>query len=240
MFSRSGTTAIAAATVIATASQALAGGYAVACYEPVRQPAVYRTIHEQVMVSPGGRHVEVIAPIYGTVERKVVVRPASVSWRIVPAEYAWHKEKVLIEPERRIARIIPAVTRTVHRQVLVHEGGYGWEWRVIKGRKVLCKVKRPPVYRTVAETVVVHPQRVVHEVLPARYGYEKRKVLIAPESRQKVVVPAEYAFVAERVVVRPAEKRVHFTPPVFKTVARQVLVQGEQVAWRPVNPYCRG
>ena len=240
MASRSGTLAIAVTAILATTSQTVAGGYQAACYEHVRQPAVYQTIHEQVMVSPGGKHVQVIPAIYGSVERQVVVRAASVSWRVIPAEYAWHKEKVLIEPARKVARVIPAVTQVIHRQVLVSEGGWGWEWQVIKGRKVLCKVKRPPIYRTVAETVVIHPGRVVHEVVPARYGYEKRAVLIAPSRKEKVVIPAEYGFVAEQVVVRPAEKRVHHTPPVYKSVVRQGLVQSEQAGWRPVKPYCKG
>jgi hypothetical protein len=240
MFSRSSTVAIAATAILATTGQTAAGGYAASCYEQVHTPPVYRTVYEQVMVSPGGKHVEVIPAIYGTVQRKVVVRPASISWRVIPAEYAWHKEKVLIEPARKVARVIPAVTKTAYRKVLVSEGGYGWEWQVIKGRKVLCKVKRPPIYQTVAETVVIHPEQVVYDVIPARYGYEKRKVLIAPERKEKIVIPAEYGYVAEQVVVRPAEKRVHHTPPVFKTVARQVLVHGGQIAWRPVSAYCKG
>lgn len=240
MFSRSGTVAIAATALLATTVQTTAGGYAASCYEQVHTPPVYQTVHEQVMVSPGGKHVEVVPPVYGTVERKVVVRPASTSWRVIPAQYAWHKEKVLIEPARKVSRVIPAVTRTIHRQVMVSEGGWGWEWQVIKGRKVLCKVKRPPVYQTVAERVVVHPERVVYDVVPARYGYEKRQVMVAPERKERIVIPAEYGFVSEQVMVRPAEKRVHVTPPVFKTVSRKVLVQGAQLAWRPVSPRCKG
>jgi len=242
MFSRSSTVAVAAVTMLATTGQTIAGGYPASCYEQIHQPPVYQTVYEQVMVSPGGKQVEIVPPIYGTVEREVVVRPASVSWRVIPAEYAWHKEKVLIEPARKVARVIPAVTRTHYRKVLVSEGGWAWEWQVIKGRKVLCKVKRPPIYQTVAETVVVHPEQVVYDVIPAQYGYEKRKVLIAPARKEKVVIPAEYGLVAERVVVRPAEKRIHHTPPVFKTVARQVLVQSAQVGWRPVRlgGHCKG
>ena len=240
MASRSGTVAIAVTAMLATTSQTVAGGYQAACYEHVRQPAVYQTIHEKVMVSPGGKHVEVIPAIYGTVERQVVVRPASESWRVIPAEYSWHKEKVLIEPARKVARVMPAVTKVVHRKVLVSHGGWGWEWQVIKGRKVLCRVKRPPVYKSVAEKVVIHPERVVHEVVPARYGYEKRAVLVASARKEKLVIPAEYGFVTEQVVLRPAEKRVHHTPPVYKSVARQVLVQGEQAGWRPVRQHCKG
>ena len=74
MFSRTASVAIAATAIFATTSQTVAGGYAAAsCYEQIRQPAVYRTIHEQVMVSPGGRQVQIIPAIYGTVEREIVI-----------------------------------------------------------------------------------------------------------------------------------------------------------------------
>src|SRR5690606_6642089 len=107
------------------------------------------------------------------------------------------------------ARHIPAVTKVVHRKVMVSEGGYAWEYQWIKGRKVLCKVKRPAVYQTVAEHVVVRPAQTVHERVPARWGYEKRKVMIEPERKERYVIPAEYGYTHEQVLIRPAEKRVH-------------------------------
>lgn len=211
-----------------------AGGHARECYEQVSRPPVYDTVYEQVMVHPGGTQVEVAPAVYGTVERTVVVRPASVEWRVVPAQYEWRRETVLVEPERTVARVIPAVTRTVFHRIRVSDGAWGWEWRVIKGHRVLCKVKRPPVYRDVAETVVVRPERVVHERIPARYGERARQVLVTPERRERYVVPAEYGSVAEQVVVRPAERRVHVLPPRYETRARQVLVQPGQIGWRRV------
>jgi hypothetical protein len=226
--------AATAVALLATTGGTAAGGYARACYEQVSQPAVYDTVYEQVMVSPGGTQVEVAPAIYGTVEREVVVRPGRVEWRVVPAQYAWRSETVLVEPERVVARVIPAATKTVVHKVMVADGGWGWEWQIIKGHRVLCKVKRPPVYREVAQTVVVRPERVVHERVPARYGERAVQVLVAPERKERIVVPAEYGTVAERVVVRPAERRVRVIPPRYETRARQVLVQDAQIGWRRV------
>lgn len=227
--------AAAGAVLLATAGQTAAGGHAAACYEQVNRPPVYRTVYEQIQTHPGSRSVEVIPAIYGTVERQVVVRPARVEWRVSPARHEWRTETVLVEPERVVKRVIPGVFKTVHRKVQVAEGGWAWEWQVIHGRKVLCKVKRPAVYRTVAETVMVSPERVVRDRIPARYGQRSIKVLVAPERKEKIVIPAEYGSVAEKVLVRPAEKRVHVTPPRYETVARQVLVQDGQTGWRPVR-----
>lgn len=231
---------VASVAMLAMVTQTTAGGYAAACYERTHSPAVYRTVHEKVMVDPGGKHVEVIPAVYGTQKRRVEVRPAREKWHVVPARWGYQNEKVLVEQAYTVARVIPAVTKTVHRKVKVSEGGYDWEWQIIKGKKVLCKVKRPPVFQTVAERVVVREERVVHETVPARWGYEKRKVLLEPERKERYVVPAEYRYVEEKVLVRPAEKRVHRTPPRYELVSRQVKVQEATSGWRPVSTRCKG
>ncbi len=230
-----GTALVAGVALSAMITQTAAGGYAASCYEKVHQPPVYKTVYEKVLVSQGQKHVEYIPPVYGTEKRRVQIRPAQVSYSMTPARYAWEKHKVLIEPARTVKRVIPAITKTVHRKVMVHQGGYDWEYRWIKGRKVLCKIKRPPVYKTVAETVVVRPASVVHETIPARYGYEKRKVMVSPGHKQKHVIPAEYGYVTERVLIRPAEKRVHRSAPVYETVARKVMVSQGHSGWRKVR-----
>lgn len=232
--------AVAGVALLAMVTQTAAGGYAAACYERVDSPAVYKTVRETVMVDPGGKYVEVIPAVYGTQKRKVEVRPAREKWHVVPARWGYENEKVLIEPARTVARVVPAVTKVVHRKVLVSQGGYDWEWQIIKGKKVLCKVKRPPVYETVAERVTVRDEQVVHETIPARWGYEKRKVLLEPERKERYVVAAEYGWVEEKVMIRPAEKVVHRTPPRYETVTRQVKVQEASSGWRQVRSYCKG
>lgn len=226
---------VAGAAIMAMTTQTVAGGYAQSCYEQVHYPAQYKTVHETLMVDPGRSHVEVIPPVYGTEKKRVLVRPEQVSYRVVPARYAYQQQKVMIEPERTVARHIPAVTKTVHRKVMVSEGGYTWEYQWIKGKKVLCKVKRPPVWKTVAETVVVRPAQTVHERVPARWGYEKRQVMISPERKERYVIPAEYGYTHQQVMIRPAEKRVHRSPPRYETVARQVQVSAGSSGWRQVN-----
>ena len=231
----------AALIVLASSTvQTVAGGYARECYRQVHAAPVYETVYEKVLVEPGRKHVEVIPAVYGTERRRVLVRAAETRWRIVPAEYATVKEKVLVEPARTVERIIPAVTKTVHRKVKVHDGGYAWEWRWIKGEKVLCKVKRHAVYKTVAETVVVRDQRVTYETIPARYGYEHRRVQVRAESRERVVVPAEYDYVTERVLIEPARKTVHRSEPRYEVVAKRVLVREGRTGWERVRRHCRG
>jgi regulator of extracellular matrix RemA (YlzA/DUF370 family) len=233
---------VALTALSAMTTQTVAGGYAQSCYEKVHHPPQYKTVHETVMVDPGRKQVEVIPAIYGTEKRRVLIRPEQVGYNVVPARYGWSTEKVLIQPESTIARHIPAVTKTVHRKVMVSEGGYTWEWQIIKGRKVLCKVKRPAVWKTVAEHVVVRPAQTYHERVPARWGYEKRQVMIEPARKERYVIPAEYGYTNEQVLIRPAEKRVHHTPPRYETVARTVMVRPGSSGWRQVqiSGHCKG
>lgn len=172
---------LAAILAVSVASPALAGGKTLGCYQQVHQPAVYKTVHQQVVVRPGG-----------------------VVHEIIPARHGKVTEKVLIEPERLIARQIPAVVKTVHQTVMVKPKSIGWEWRHVHGVKTLCKVVHPARYATQARTVVVQPARTVHERLPARYAHRTRTVVIEPARTITREVPAVLKTVARTVEVRPA------------------------------------
>ena len=181
--------AVAGLAMLAGVSETAAGRRALECYEPVRRPALYDTVYERVMASPGGQLVDYDPPIYGTRESVEPIGPARVTYEVVPA-----------------------VTRTIYSTVKVDDGGYGWEWRVIHGRKVLCKIWRKARYARVAETVVVEPERV-----------------------RRVVLPAEYESVAREVLVRPEQQRIVEIPPSYRTVARRVVVREGSTDWRRVH-----
>jgi len=172
---------VAAILAVSTASPALAGGKTLACYQQVHQPAVYKTVHQQVVVRPGG-----------------------VVHETIPARYGQVTEQVLVEPERLVARHIPAVVRTVHQTVMVRAKSIGWEWRHVRGVKTLCKVVLPAQYATRAQTVVVKPARTVHERLPARYAHRTRTVVVEPARTIARQIPPVIKTVARTVEVRPA------------------------------------
>ncbi|MBZ9798205.1 hypothetical protein [Mesorhizobium sp. ES1-4] len=181
--------AIAGLTVLGSISQTSAGGRAVECYEPVRTPAVYDTVYEDVMVSPPGRQVDYDPPIYGTRERLVTTVPAQVRYEVVPA-----------------------ITRTIYHTVRVDGGGYSWEWRVIHGRRVLCKVWHKARYERVAEMVVIQPERTRRVFIPAQHDRIAEEVLVRPEQRLFIDIPASYQTVERRVLMREGSsgwRRVH-------------------------------
>lgn len=189
MFRKTACFTIAGLTMLGTITETAAGGRAAECYEPVRKPAVYDTVYEDVMVSPPGQQVDYVPAIYGTRERVVMTVPAQVTYEVVPA-----------------------VTRTVYHTVQVDDGGYSWEWRVIHGRRVLCKIWHKARYGRVAETVVIQPERTRRVVIPAQYDKIAEEVLVQPEQRRVIDVPASYQTVARRVLVREGSsgwRRVH-------------------------------
>ena len=171
----------AAVLALSVASPALAGGNTLACYQQVHQPAVYKTVHQQVVVRAGG-----------------------VIHETIPARYGQVTEKVLVTPAQVVARHIPAVTRTVHQTVMVRPKSVGWEWRYVNGKKTLCKVVHPAQYETRAQTVIVQPARTVHERIPARYAHRSRTVVIEPARTVARQVPPVIKTVARTVEVQPA------------------------------------
>jgi hypothetical protein len=189
MLRKSGSLATAMLLVLGTVSQTAAGGRAQECYERYHTPPVYDTIHENVEVHPAGRHVEYTPPIHGTRKRLVLISSERVGYEVIPARYT-----------------------TEYRKVKVDDGGFAWEWRVIDGRKVLCKVKRKARYEVIAE-----------------------KVLVRPEQTRRYVIPAKYTYEIEKVLIQPKQKRVIHVRPSYQTVERQVVVSEGSSGWARVR-----
>ena len=175
------------------ASPVAAGGKTLSCYEQVVVPAAYQTVQRRVLVKPE--------------QRRLVETPAA---------YGYQSRRVIVQPERVSYRQTAPVYQTRQKRVLVRAATTGWEYRTLKGRKILCQVQHPAVYQTVAETVLVRPAGKVAIKHPAVYGTVKEKVLLRPASRHYVVEPAVYSLVNERVKVRDA-----------------------QAVWRPVSASCK-
>jgi hypothetical protein len=227
---------MAATVLLATTAQVSAGGgYPVECYERYRTAQVYDTVTENVQVNPGYTHVEITPPIYGVKTREVMVKPGRIKYRTTPALYSYEKERVLVEPARTVKRLVPAITETRYKKVRVADGGHSWEWRVINGRKVLCKIKLKARYQHVAYTVEVAPARTVHETVPARYAYNKRKVLVEPERTESYVLAPEYETVREQVMIQQKQVRHYEVAPSYRTRSRQVLVSEGTEGWRQVQ-----
>ena len=71
------------------------------CYRRVVDPAQYRSVEEQVLVSPEREVAEYAPAVTRQVEETVVVRPEREYSRVIPAQYGYEDETVMVSPARR-------------------------------------------------------------------------------------------------------------------------------------------
>jgi hypothetical protein len=108
----------------------------------------------------------------------------------------------------------------------------------------------PPQYRTVYETVMVAPARVVAHLVPPRYAVVNETVMVSPpgqvwqstcacgrETLQAVEVPAQYATLAHTVLVERSHAVREVIPAQYATVARTELVSPAQTVWGSAGQY---
>lgn len=67
---------------------------------------------------------------------------------------------------------------------------------------------------------------------PAEYGTVAEQVVVAPERRVSRYIPAEYGVVEEKVMVHPARRYAHHVPAVVNTVAEQVMLSPARKVWQ--------
>lgn len=234
---------LASATLAAAAAMttlpALAGGCArdqAECYEKVKAPDVYATVARPVVVEPARTEVVTRPALVMDRLEKVEVKPAHTAVVHAPPVYGTIHRTVEVAPARAHVAWTPAVYATRHREVVVSPGRVRWERKVdASGRETLCKVKSPPVTRTVAEKVLVAPPRKSVHITPAVYRDEQRTVVMREAQTHAVHHPAVYAWQRRPVVVAPATRHVVTHPPVVALRHETRLVQRGGTYWRPVG-----
>ena len=148
-------------------------------------------------------------PVYGTIDETYQVRPAQVQRRVVPAEYETVTDTVMIAPERRIPHHRAAVYETVTEKVLISSATRRWEvTRDAYGNTVGCWVD-----------------------VPARYGYQSRRVEVSPATIDYETVPAVYTQRQRQVMTRPTQVVREEIPAVYETRQRQVMVSAGSQYW---------
>ncbi len=180
------------------------------CFAKMAYPATYRTVNEKV------------------------VGPQIVTYRDVPAVVQHYTQHVLSAPARTENETVPAQYRTV------------WRWVEQPGPTHVVVAR--PVYRTVSERRLMSPAHlawraggVAHgfagggedggqtlvrptgEVLcsvlvPARYGWTRRTVMVSPGRRTTVQGPPRRVRVQDRVLVQPEHTIQHRIPATYRDV----------------------
>lgn len=182
--------ALAAALLLGAPGAEAADCYGAACYKLVRIPPVYRTI-----------------------EKTYLARPAQRQARIVPAEYDYVTEEVLMQPAQTIPHHRPATYSSVSEKVMISPPSKRWDVsRDMFGNVVGCWVD-----------------------VPAQYGYRQRTVEVSPATVEYETIPAVYVPRQRKVMVRPTQVVQETLPPVYETRRRQVMVSPGSQEWAPAR-----
>ncbi len=107
------------------------------CYTKTSVPAEYKTVTEQVLVTPASSSVQEVAAVVETVDEQVVDKPGSTFWKKsddgdlycfeeIPPTYKTVKKEVVKTPAGSRVVETPAEYKTVSKQELVKEEQVEW------------------------------------------------------------------------------------------------------------------
>ena len=154
------------------------------CYRLTAEPAQYRTVEEQVLVSPAREVAEFTPAVTRQVEETVIVRPEQTVTRVIPAEYGLEQETVLVSPARR-----------------------EWRTRDEAGQTIGCWVTVPPIYGPVTHRVIVRAAQEVSETIPAETATRLRTEIVEPAHTVTQTIPARYETRERQELIAPASAR---------------------------------
>ena len=98
----------------------------------VETPPVYKTITKKVLVKPATTKTVPVPPVYKTVTKRVIDKPATTKRIPIPAVYKTVKVRTVIQPAQTKKIPIPAVYKTVTKRVKVADP-------VLKWKEVKCR-----------------------------------------------------------------------------------------------------
>lgn len=94
------------------------------------------------------------------------------------------------------------------------------------------KVRVAGTFKQVMDKVVVEPERVRKQTIPAKYRTEEQDVVVREETTKYIEIPATYKIVTEQVVVEPEKKKITTIPAKYKTVQERVMVKPASKVWK--------
>jgi len=218
------------------------------CFAKVRTTPTYRTVTEQVVVSPARRETRTIPAVFETVDQRVLVSPERTERVTVPATYRTLREEVVVRSGGvRVEHVAPLFD-TVVETVLVRPAHSEWRRsyvgpgglipvgaRVQPTGEIMCLVQIPAVYDRVERRVLVRPGRTVEVAEPPVTRIVERQVVERPAQLVERRIPAVFRHERVRRIVRPERTEVVEIPAVTRTVSRQQAVDGGEDVWREIE-----
>jgi hypothetical protein len=246
--------AAASAAIAASASaQPLPTGGRPGCYVKMAYPPVYRTVTERVAGAPLVSYRDV-APVVQHYTKQVLVTPARIEHETVAPVYRDVSRWVEVPgPTRTVTS--PPVYRTVTERRLIapahlvwrpggvahgfaQSGGYGddnvYAVRAHPTGEVLCRVLIPARYGWIHRKVLVSPPRQTTVQGPPCRVQVHDRVLVQPGRVVDHTVPAVYRTVDATRIVRPATRQRIVGPGPVQTVSRRFMASPAHDGWSPI------
>lgn len=183
-----------------------------ACY--IRCPIEEIKEVEKIVVTPSYPQYKVVAPVYKTVEERVLIKEASKRFEYVPAVYRDVYDTLLVEEPYSIYSLEPVQTIDTFEIFEIEPSYARFETRpALDGCKspvpgecdVICYVVYPAVTKRIPVKKIVSMPTYTRETPPnGRYKVVKRQVIETPATVREIEIPAEYTTIQKRVLVQDA------------------------------------
>ena len=155
---------------------------------------------------------------YKTIQRRVLVTPATTRRIEIPAEYKTVKVSELAEDAAESKTVIPAKYQTVKVTKKLEDGRFVWH--------EVHNMEHPKSTRTGLKICLVET--------PAVYKTMERRVVKAPATTRKVEIPAEYKTVKLRKMTKEAQEVRTKIPAKYETVQLKELEKEGYMEWRSI------
>lgn len=212
------------------------------CYGQVTTPAVTRMEEKKVEVSPASKTIAKIIPAkYKTITEEVIVTPETEELVTIPATYKTVTEEIVVQPESKRMVKVPAKYETKTEQILVKPAQTVWKkgtstsiTRVNESGEVMCLVEVPAEYKTIEKRILISPETTKEEVVPAVTKVIEKKVIDQPAKVEKKMVPAVTKTITKREMIEPEKVIYDEKPAMFKTVSQEVIERPENTEWKKI------
>jgi hypothetical protein len=154
------------------------------CYKEYFMPRKFKTVTEDILVKEEHNNTEVISPQFETVEKTVVLKPASKEVIEVPAVYEETEEKVLVEAEKTVWKKGQNPAQKV-------SGATG---------EIMCLVKIPAKYKTIKKRVLKTPATTKVVEIPEETKVVEVKKLITDTQIKNIPMPALYESIEKTIL----------------------------------------
>jgi hypothetical protein len=221
------------------------------CYAKIAYPPVYRTVttrapgalvvsyrdipaviehyKRQVLVAPARIERETIAPVYRTAWRWIET-PGPVRHIASPPVYRTLTERRLISPAHLAWRPGGAAHGFAPGEGYDQGGGL----QVRATGEVLCRVLVPARYAWTRRRVMISPGREITVQGPPRHVRVQDRVLVQPGRTVRHVIAAVYRTVDCTRIVRPAGRQRMVSPGPARLVSRHVMAAPQHYGWAPI------